>query len=107
MPSELLRFKDLKRYGVSNWPSLGRWITKEGAPTGFYLGSNTRVWYKKDWDEWLANRPQAGPPPENVKGAGAVDAAPDARKPKPPSSPTKIKRIGTGCPTLPNGRGAE
>ena len=79
-----------KLYGVNNWVTLGRWIKEEGAPAGFYLGKNTRAWYKEDWDAWLAARPKADPPPEKVKGPGAVPPAPEARKPKPPFSPTKI-----------------
>jgi hypothetical protein len=101
----LLRFADLKEYGVNNWMTLGRWIKKEGAPAGFYLGKNTRAWYKEDWDAWLANRPKADPPPENViKGPGAVPPAPEARKPKPPLSPTKISESAPACKALPNGR---
>jgi predicted DNA-binding transcriptional regulator AlpA len=66
--NELLRFPDLAQYGVRNWPTLKRWIKEKDAPAGFYLGSNTRAWLKKDWDNWLANRPQAGaPPPEKAK----------------------------------------
>ena len=33
----LLRLRDLKEYGVNNWPTLGRWIKEEGFPAGFYL----------------------------------------------------------------------
>ena len=66
MPT-LLRFGDLKDYGVNNWPTLGRWIKDEGAPAGFYLGGNTRAWHKEDWDAWLAARPKADPPPEIAK----------------------------------------
>jgi hypothetical protein len=70
----LLRFGDLKLYGVNNWVTLGRWIKEEGAPAGFYLGKNTRAWYKEDWDAWLAARPKADPPPEIVKPAPSVGA---------------------------------
>ena len=72
---ELLRFPDLAQYGVRNWVTLGRWIKEEGAPAGFYLGSNTRAWFKKDWDAWLASRPKADPPPE-IKGGGLCHREP-------------------------------
>ena len=50
-------------YGVKNWVTSNRWIEKEGAPAGFYLGrSNTRAWFQDEWDNWLANRPSAAPP---------------------------------------------
>jgi hypothetical protein len=102
----ILRKPDLVAYGVKNWVTLGRWIKEEGAPVGFYLGKNTRAWFKGDWDEWLANRPKADPPPENVKGPGAVPPAPEARKPKPPLSPTKISESAPAFNALPNGRAA-
>ena len=63
-----MRFRDLVPYGVKNWVTLNRWIEKEGAPAGFYLGSNTRAWFQDEWDNWLANRPSAAPP-EIVKPA--------------------------------------
>ena len=44
MVVELLRFSDLAQYGVNNWPTLKRWIAKEGFPPGRYLAANTRVW---------------------------------------------------------------
>ena len=56
--SELLRFPDLLPYGVNNRVTLERWIKDQGAPAGFFLGPNTRAWFKKDWDTWLANRPK-------------------------------------------------
>ena len=64
--SELLRYRDLEQYGVRNWVTLGRWIKDQGVPAGFYLGRNTRAWFKKDWDDWLANRPQAGARPPDI-----------------------------------------
>jgi predicted DNA-binding transcriptional regulator AlpA len=65
----LLRFKDLRAYGVNNHPTLARWIKHADFPPGFQLGPNTRAWHKSDCDAWLANRP-TGPvrkPPEIVK----------------------------------------
>jgi hypothetical protein len=62
----LLRFSDLKTYGVRNWPTLARWIREEGFPPGFYLAANTRAWCQEHCDRWLANRPKAGPPPDIV-----------------------------------------
>jgi hypothetical protein len=101
----LLRFGDLKLYGVNNWVTLGRWIKEEGAPAGFYLGKNTRAWHKEDWDAWLANRPKADPPPE-IKGGGPVPPGTTARKPKPPLSPTNMSESALACKALPNGRAA-
>ena len=101
--AELLRFRDLKEYGVNNW--LGRWIKEEGFPTGFYLAANTRAWYKQDCDAWLANRPKADPPPE-IKGGGPVPPGTTARKPKPPLSPTNMSESALACKALPNGRAA-
>jgi hypothetical protein len=42
----LLRFPDLAQYGVHNYPTLKRWIEKQGAPKGRWLGPNTHVWDK-------------------------------------------------------------
>jgi predicted DNA-binding transcriptional regulator AlpA len=99
----LLRMKDLRRYEIKNHPTLARWIKEKEFPNGFYLGSNTRVWYEDDCDEWLANRSNADPPPI-VKGPGAVPPAPEARKPKPPLSPTKIRESAPACQAFPNRR---
>jgi predicted DNA-binding transcriptional regulator AlpA len=57
----LLRFPDLAQYGVHNYPTLKRWIEKQGAPKGRWLGPNTHVWDKAEWDEWLANRSASKP----------------------------------------------
>jgi predicted DNA-binding transcriptional regulator AlpA len=57
----LLRFPDLAQYGITNHPTLKRWIKTRGAPPGRWLGANTRVWEKAEWDEWLANRPASKP----------------------------------------------
>jgi predicted DNA-binding transcriptional regulator AlpA len=71
----LLRFPDLKRYGVNNHPTLKRWIQREGFPSGFYLASNTRAWHEQEVEEWLANRPKADPPPPEIAKPGPrVDA---------------------------------
>src|SRR5262245_18918979 len=105
MTVELLRFRHLAQYGVHNWPTLTRWIKEEGFPPGFYLASNTRAWHKSNVDAWLANRPPAGPPPENATAAktpvpagaaaGAINAS--AGKPKHPTH----KRIDPACQASP------
>ena len=100
--NELLRFPGLAPYGVNNRVTLDNWIKKEGAPAAFYLGKNTRAWFKKDWDDWLANRPKADPPPE-IKSDGPVPPGTAARKPKPPSSPTNISEPPESA-QVPNGR---
>jgi hypothetical protein len=52
-----VRFHDLKARGiVSNWPSLLRWIEREGFPPGFRLGSTVRAWRQSDVDAWIASR---------------------------------------------------
>jgi hypothetical protein len=71
----LLRFPDLKQYGVRNWPTLTRWVQNEGAPAGFYIAANTRAWFQDEWDAWLASRPQAGDrPPRKAKPGPSVGA---------------------------------
>jgi hypothetical protein len=53
----LLRFADLKARGiVANWPTLKRWIEREGFPPGLKLGPNTRAWPESEIEEWLAGR---------------------------------------------------
>lgn len=53
----LLRFPDLKARGiVSNWPTLLRWIEREGFPAGVKLGPNTRAWTEAEIEAWLAAR---------------------------------------------------
>jgi predicted DNA-binding transcriptional regulator AlpA len=99
----LLRFPDLKQYGVNNWPTLTRWIEREGFPAGFYLAANTRAWHKDEVDTWLANRPKADPPPENVKGDGPASTGTAARKPKPPSSLTNIGESAPAAQASSNG----
>lgn len=50
-----LRFADLKRMGiVTNWPTLLRWIEKEGFPAGIKVG-NTRLWPESEVNAWLAS----------------------------------------------------
>jgi predicted DNA-binding transcriptional regulator AlpA len=54
----LIKFKDLKARGiVQSWAQLGHLIESHDFPTGFYLGSNTRVWNESNVDDWLVNRP--------------------------------------------------
>jgi predicted DNA-binding transcriptional regulator AlpA len=69
MVVQLLRFSDLAQYGVNNWPTLKRWIAKEGFPPGRYLAANTRVWMQEEVRAWFDSRPLADPPPEIVKPA--------------------------------------
>jgi hypothetical protein len=60
MTPSLLRFSDLKkRRIVENWPTLRRWVEKEGFPPGLMLGPNTRGWREEEINEWLASRPDA------------------------------------------------
>ena len=54
LPSALLRFPDLKRVGINNWPSLKSRIEDSGFPPGRYIGRN-RVWT-----------------PEEVEGPGSM-----------------------------------
>jgi predicted DNA-binding transcriptional regulator AlpA len=100
----LLRFRDLKVYGVRSWPTLARWIQKEGFPPGFYLAANSRAWKKADCDEWLANRPQAWPPPEIVKPAAglATNEASNGRDRETPSVNPKATDSGAPLQALPN-----
>jgi hypothetical protein len=58
MADILLRFHNLKhRNIVRNWVTLQRWIDREGFPSGFMLGPNTRVWRESEIEDWLASRP--------------------------------------------------
>ena len=104
LPDKLLKFRDLARVGVNNYPTLKRWQGTQGFPKGRLLGENTRVWTVEEVEAWWESR--ADPPPENLKGAGAVDAAPDARKPKPPLSPTNMSESAPAFKAHPNGRAA-
>jgi predicted DNA-binding transcriptional regulator AlpA len=57
MSQQLLRFRDLRERGVvNNWTTLQRWIKQCGFPRGVKIGPNSRAWYEKDVDEWLAAR---------------------------------------------------
>jgi hypothetical protein len=57
MPRIILRFADLKRRKIiNNWPTLLRWIEREGFPAGFYLGPNSRAWFEDEIDAWLDER---------------------------------------------------
>ena len=58
--TKLLRYKDLKARGfVNNWPTLLRWIAKEGFPPGKRLAANSRVWDEAEVEAWFASRPDA------------------------------------------------
>jgi predicted DNA-binding transcriptional regulator AlpA len=57
----LLRFSDLKERGiVRNWPTLSRWIERDGFPPGRKLSANTRAWSEEEVEAWLNSRPTAG-----------------------------------------------
>jgi len=63
MSTRLLRFTDLKaRKIVSNWPTLKRWVEREGFPPGIRLASNTRAWTEDSVEAWLASRKKAAEP---------------------------------------------
>jgi hypothetical protein len=56
----LLRFADLKAGGVvRNWPTLRRWIEREGFPPGRRIAPNTRAWTPAEIEGWIASRPSA------------------------------------------------
>ena len=58
---EYLRFSDLKALGiVSNWTTLMRWIRQHGFPAGTKIGPATRIWRRRDIEDWLARRERAG-----------------------------------------------
>lgn len=53
-----LCFADLKAERiVQNYPTLQRWIDKEGFPAGVLFGPNTRRWRRSWIESWLASRP--------------------------------------------------
>jgi len=54
----LLRFQDLKRVGINNWPSLKRRVQEDGFPAGLYIGKG-RVWTEEEVLNWFNNRPKA------------------------------------------------
>lgn len=54
----LIKFKHLQQRGIVNsFAQLKNLIDRHGFPSGFFLGSNSRVWFEADIDEWIANRP--------------------------------------------------
>lgn len=56
----LVRFADMKERGiVTNWPTLLRWIDREGFPSGIKLGPNTRAWTEDEIEAWLEARRSA------------------------------------------------
>jgi predicted DNA-binding transcriptional regulator AlpA len=72
LPSRVLRFRDLRKMGVvQNWPTLARWIEKEGFPSGRLLGPNSRCWTEEEVEAWFLSRPEhrEDPPPEKAKPA--------------------------------------
>jgi predicted DNA-binding transcriptional regulator AlpA len=79
LPSNLLRFRDLKCVGINNWPTLKRRIQSDGFPPGRRLGPNTRVWTEEEVERWWATRPSAAPP-ENVKPAAPVGSRDDGSR---------------------------
>jgi hypothetical protein len=78
MADILLRFGDLKnRKIVNNHVKLARWILREGFPSGFMLGPNTRVWRESEVDAWLASRPIANKQLRGAAKRNAEAAAPN------------------------------
>lgn len=54
---QLLRFKDLKARGIVRcWPTLKKWIEREGFPPGIKLAASTRAWTEDEIEAWLASR---------------------------------------------------
>lgn len=86
LPRNLLRFPDLKRVGINNWPTLKRRIQQDHFPPGRYVGKNTRVWTEEEVGEWWDSLPRAGAPPDIIKPAAASLAgeAGNGREPKSP-----------------------
>src|SRR5262245_25408641 len=72
LPKVVLRFKDLTRVGINNWPTLKRRIQQDNFPPGRYVGENTRVWTEEEVAAWFDSRPKAGPPPENAEPPALV-----------------------------------
>ena len=102
--SPLLRFKDLKRVGINNWPTLKRSVEKDGFPPGRYIGDNTRAWTEEEVTAWWDNLPSAGPPPENVKPAAPVTSRDDGRDSNIPSVTPSNSQSVESAQALPNGR---
>jgi predicted DNA-binding transcriptional regulator AlpA len=61
LPSKLLRFRDLERVEIRNWPTLLRRIKRDGFPAGRRLGANCRVWTQEEVEAWWESRPSAAP----------------------------------------------
>ena len=59
MLPELLRFRDLKRVGITNWVTLRRRVEKDGFPPGRLLGPSQRVWTTQEVEDWFNTRPKA------------------------------------------------
>ena len=87
LPSKVLRFPDLKRVGINNWPTLKRRVEKDNFPPGRYIGKNSRVWTEEEIEAWWLSRPSAGPPPDIVKD--------------PPLPPGQGRSAAGGKPKLP------
>jgi hypothetical protein len=59
------RFKHLQESGVvNNWPTLLRWIDKQGFPAGIKLGPATTVWDLDAVDAWVKSRAKNRVPSE-------------------------------------------
>jgi hypothetical protein len=76
MHRPLLKFKDLARYGIHNWPTLRRWQDRLGAPIGFMNGVNSRVWFEDEWEAWIAARAEAPPKRKPASSVGAGEGGP-------------------------------
>lgn len=66
LPSKLLRFKDLAKVGITNWPTLNNRVAHDNFPPGRYVGKNTRVWTLEEVEAWWDSRPPGGRPPDIV-----------------------------------------
>ena len=76
LPSELLRFRDLKRVGIFNWPTLKRRVLKDNFPTGRYIGTS-RVWTLEEVLAWWDTRPKIKPAaPVGSRDSGRVSNNP-------------------------------
>jgi hypothetical protein len=58
IPEQLLRFKDLARVGIFNWPTLKRRVEQDNFPPGRYVGKNTRVWSLDEVEACWDSRPK-------------------------------------------------
>src|SRR4029450_13596813 len=98
--SPLLRFKDLKRVGINNWPTLKRRVEKDGLPPGRYIGDNTRAWTEEEVTAWWDKLPSAGAPPEKLKPAAPVTSRDDGRDSNIPSvTPSNSNRLSRRKPS--------